>query len=97
MMLVEIRVPCNICHHLLGKPLIKYIKQNLFPHLQRVCHSIDCQEDAIANFCADNNCAVVIVPHYLTNTFHPLDIMVNKPAKLQHIIFRVRCKPAKQR
>ena len=37
--------------------------------------------DAIANLCTDNNCALVIVPHNLTNKFQSLDITVNKPAK----------------
>ena len=37
--------------------------------------------DTIDNLCANNNCAVVIVPHNLTNKFEPLNIAVNKPAK----------------
>ena len=31
---------------------------------------------------AENNCDVVIVPHNLTNRFHPLNLSVNKAPKL---------------
>ena len=37
--------------------------------------------DEIAKLCGKNNCALIIVPHNLTNKFQPLDITVNKPAK----------------
>ena len=37
--------------------------------------------DVVANLCAYNNCAVVIVSHNLTNKFQPLDITVNKAGK----------------
>ena len=37
--------------------------------------------DEIAKLCCKNNCDLIIVPHNLTNKFHPLDITVNKPAK----------------
>ena len=36
--------------------------------------------DATTNLCADNDCAMVIVPHNLTNKFQLLNITVNKPA-----------------
>ena len=35
----------------------------------------------VAKLCRKNNCALIIVPHNLTNKFQPLDITVNKPAK----------------
>ena len=35
----------------------------------------------VAKLCHKNNCALIIVPHNLTNKFQPLDITVNKPAK----------------
>ena len=37
--------------------------------------------DEVAKLCRKNNCALIIVPHNLTNKFQPLDITVNKPAK----------------
>ena len=37
--------------------------------------------DEVAKRCHKNNCALIIVPHNLTNKFQPLDITVNKPAK----------------
>ena len=37
--------------------------------------------DEAAKICRENNCALIIIPHNLTNKFHPLDITVNKPAK----------------
>ena len=37
--------------------------------------------DEVAKLCRINNCALIIVPHNLTNKFQPLDITVNKPAK----------------
>ena len=36
---------------------------------------------ALKELCLDNNCAVVILLHNLTNKFQPLDISVNKAAK----------------
>ena len=35
----------------------------------------------VLNLCKKHFCQVVIVPHYLTNKFQPLDVTVNKPAK----------------
>ena len=35
----------------------------------------------VVKLCRKNNCALIIVPHNLTNKFQPLDITVNKPAK----------------
>ena len=35
----------------------------------------------LKELCGENLCKVVIVPHSLTNKFHPLDVSVNKPAK----------------
>ena len=35
----------------------------------------------IKEFCSKNRCEIVIVPHNLTNKFHPLDLTVNKAAK----------------
>ena len=37
--------------------------------------------DEVAKLCRSNNCALIVVPHNLTNKFQPLDITVNKPAK----------------
>ena len=37
--------------------------------------------DEVAKLCRINNCALIIVPHNVTNKFQPLDITVNKPAK----------------
>ena len=37
--------------------------------------------DEVAKICRENNCALIIFPHNLTNKFQPLDITVNKPAK----------------
>ena len=37
--------------------------------------------DEVTKLCRKNNCALIIVPHNLTNKFQPLDITVNKPAK----------------
>ena len=37
--------------------------------------------DEVAKLCRKNNCALIIVPHNLTNKFQPLNITVNKPAK----------------
>ena len=37
--------------------------------------------EEVAKLCRKNNCALIIVPHNLTNKFQPLDITVNKPAK----------------
>ena len=37
--------------------------------------------DEVAKLCRKNNCALIIVPHNLTNKFQPLDVNVNKPAK----------------
>ena len=39
-------------------------------------------KDILKKLCAENNCDVVIVPHNLTNKFQPLDLSVNKAAKL---------------
>ena len=39
-------------------------------------------DDTLKKLCAENNCDVVIVPHNLTNKFQPLDLSVNKAAKL---------------
>ena len=73
------------------------LTKTAFPHLERVCHNICCQDDHMAliiidiikeqdndvieNLCADNNCTVIIVPHDVTNKCQLLDITVNKPAK----------------
>ena len=38
--------------------------------------------NTLEKLCAENNCDVVIVPHNLTNRFHPLNLSVNKAAKL---------------
>ena len=35
----------------------------------------------LKEFCSKNRCEIVIVPHNLTNKFHPLDSTVNKAAK----------------
>ena len=37
--------------------------------------------DKVAKLFCKSNCALIIVPHILTNKFQPLDITVNKPAK----------------
>ena len=37
--------------------------------------------DEVAKLCCKSNCALIIVPHNLTNKFQLLDITVNKPAK----------------
>ena len=38
--------------------------------------------NTLEKLCAENNCDVVIVPHNLTNRFHPLNLSVKKAAKL---------------
>ena len=38
--------------------------------------------DRLRELCSENYCKVVIVPHNLTNQFQPLDISVNKAAKV---------------
>ena len=35
----------------------------------------------VIKLCRKSNCALIIVPHNLTNKFQPLDITINKPAK----------------
>ena len=37
--------------------------------------------DEVAKLCHKNICALIIVPHNLTNKSEPLDITVNKPAR----------------
>ena len=37
--------------------------------------------EEVAKTCRENNYALIIVPHILTNKFQPLDITVNKPDK----------------
>ena len=38
--------------------------------------------DRLRELCSENYCEVVIVPHNLTKKFQPLDISVNKAAKI---------------
>ena len=38
--------------------------------------------DTLKELCSENNCEIVITPHNLTNNFQPLDISVNKAAKV---------------
>ena len=38
--------------------------------------------DTLKKLCAENNCDVVILPHNLTNKFQPLNLSLNKAAKL---------------
>ena len=37
--------------------------------------------DDLRDFCAKNNCGIVIITHNLTNKFQPLDLSVSKAAK----------------
>ena len=41
--------------------------------------------DVLKDLCAKRFCEVVIVPHSLTNKFHPLDISVNKVFYIREI------------
>ena len=38
--------------------------------------------DVVPDLCQKHFCQVIIVPHNLTNSFEPFDIIVNKSAKL---------------
>ena len=38
--------------------------------------------EKIIKLCRENNSALIIVPHNLTNKFQPLDIRANKPTKV---------------
>ena len=76
---------------------VQFFNEIIFPYLENIKHEkgypseqfsliiMDTfkgqDNDTLKDLCRENNCAVVIVPHNLTNKFQPLDISVNKAAK----------------
>ena len=76
---------------------LRFFKKTVFPHFKNVQKAKGYPDeqmsltimdnfkgqdnDKIAKLCRKNNCALIILPHNLTNKFHPLDITVNKPVK----------------
>ena len=38
--------------------------------------------DDLRELCVKNNCEIMIIPHNLTNKFQPLDLRLNKAAKV---------------
>ena len=67
-------------------PYLEKVKVNLkYPKEQLSLIIMDTfkgqDNEAVLELCRKNNCEVIIVPHNLTNKFHPLDITANKPAK----------------
>ena len=67
-------------------PYLEKVKQeNGYPEEQHSLVIMDTfkgqDNDTLKELFSENYCEVVIVPHNLTNKFHPLDISVNKAAK----------------
>ena len=67
-------------------PYLNRIKENNgYPGEQKSLVIMDTfrgqDNDDLKKLCAENYCQVVIVPHYLTYKFQPLDLTVNQSAK----------------
>ena len=76
---------------------IQFFNEIIFPYLENIKHKKGYpseqfsliimdnfkgqDNDILRDICLENNCAVVIVPHNMTNKCQPLDISVNKAAK----------------
>ena len=95
---------------------LSLVSKIVFPKLKRVRHIIGCQDDhvtliitdtfkeqdndAIANLCTDNNCALVIVPHNWQINFSLWTLrLINllNVLLVSNMVFRASRKLAKQR
>ena len=61
--------------------LYQIIENMVFPKDQMLLVIMDTFKgqgnDDLRELCANNNCEIVIIPHNLTNKFHPLDLSIS--------------------